>query len=537
MPELSVLIPSRNEEFLARTVQDILQHSDPALTEVIVVLDGPSPHAPVPVDPRVQVVALENPIGQRAACNLAARSARGTYLAKCDAHCAFAPGFDRVLLEDMRGHDNWAMVPTMRNLWVFDWRCPNGHRRYQSPSGPCTVCGQPTVKDMVWTAKANPQSTSYCFDATPHFQYFRAFKSRPEGKGPITETMSLQGSFWMVPAALYWDLELCDESWGSWGSQGIEVACKVWLSGGRVVCNQRTWYAHAFRTMGGDWGFPYPMSAKQAQYAQSQARELFFANRWPKQVHPLSWLVERFWPVPGWKAEDLAALKPAPKRAILYYTDGRLAPDIMRACQAQLKKAGLPIICVSLVPTDFGDIRIHMQAERGVLTLFRQIVAGLEATDADVIYMAEHDNLLHPSHFEFTPPREDTFYYNTNVWRVRYPDGHAVWTDDLQQVSGMCAYRELILRFYKERIAKIERDGFDRHYEPSWKTGDWKTENWTSPVPNLDIRHPQTMTRSKWSPAEYRNQRYAKGWKEGAEVPGWGRTEGRLMELLTTRLT
>jgi len=103
------------------------------------------------------------------------------------------------------------------------------------------------------------------------------------------------------------------------------------------------------------------------------------------------------------------------------------------------------------------------------------------------------------------------FYYNTNVWRARYPDGHAVWTDDLQQVSGCCAMRDVLLDFYRQRVTVIERDGFDRHYEPGPKTGDWQAENWQSAVCNVDIRHRGTLTRSKWSPDEFRNKRYARG--------------------------
>ena len=36
---------------------------------------------------------------------------------------------------------------------------------------------------------------------------------------------------------------------------------------------------------------------------------LFFKNKWEKQVHPLSWLVEKFWPVKGWTDKDLKKLK------------------------------------------------------------------------------------------------------------------------------------------------------------------------------------------------------------------------------------
>jgi len=121
--------------------------------------------------------------------------------------------------------------------------------------------------------------------------------------------MSLQGSFFMMTKYRYKKFNVCDENFGSWGSQGIEVAVKSWLSGGRVVCNHDTWYAHMFRTQGGDFGFPYPQAGKKVQYAKKYAKELFFNNKWDKAIHPLSWLVEKFMPVPGWTQEDLNKLK------------------------------------------------------------------------------------------------------------------------------------------------------------------------------------------------------------------------------------
>ncbi len=109
----------------------------------------------------------------------------------------------------------------------------------------------------------------------------------------------------MLTRQKYWELEICDEKFGSWGSQGIEVACKTWLSGGRVIVNQRTWYAHLFRTQGGDFGFPYPQSGNKIDFAKQYARDLFFNNRYNKAIYPLSWLVKKFWPVKGWTEEDL----------------------------------------------------------------------------------------------------------------------------------------------------------------------------------------------------------------------------------------
>jgi len=306
MTELSVLIPARNEMFLARTIQDILEHAE-GDTDIIVVLDGQWADPPIPDHPRVTLIYHPYSIGQRAACNEAARLSDARYVMKVDAHCAFDQGFDVKMMADMQ--DDWTMAPIMRNLHAFDWVCLDGHRRYQSPSGPCKECGQATTMDVVWIAKQSPQSRSYCFDAEPHFQYFRDWNKRPEGKGDLTETMSLQGSCFMMTRGKYLELNICDEAFGSWGSQGIEAACKTWLSGGRVMVSHKTWYAHMFRTQGGDFGFPYPLSNRQVEHAKGAAKDLFFNGKWPKQIRPLSWLVEKFWPVPGWSDTDLAMLK------------------------------------------------------------------------------------------------------------------------------------------------------------------------------------------------------------------------------------
>ncbi len=316
--ELSILIPSRNEMFLSRTIEDILANIE-ADTEVIAVLDGAWANPAIPQHERVNVIYLQQSIGQRAATNLACKLSRAKYVMKLDAHCSFDKGFDRKMLEAFeKSGDDVTMAPIMRNLWAFDWKCYHcGWKKYQGPTPKtCGQCGKSDriKRKMLWIGKRNPQSTSYCFDSTPHFQYFEDWKHRPQydkdkkEKG-LTETMSLQGSCWMLTRDRYWELEICDERFGGWGSQGIEVAVKSWLSGGRVLVNHNTWYGHMFRTQGGDFGFPYPISGKDQKKAQTYARDLFFNNNWPKQVRPLSWLLEKFWPVRGWTDEDLAKLK------------------------------------------------------------------------------------------------------------------------------------------------------------------------------------------------------------------------------------
>lgn len=297
MYDLSILIPARNEEFLTRTVEDILLHIE-GKTELIVVLDGAQSKIKLPKNARLSVISNSRSIGQRAATNKAARQSTAKYLMKVDAHCAFDQGFDVKLMSVMQ--DDWTMVPVMRNLHAFNWVCSTGHKRYQGPSGSCLICGKETTKEVVWVAKANPESTSYSFDSEFRLQYFNENKKKQ--KGELVESMSLQGSCFMLTREKYWALNICDEKFGSWGQQGVEVSCKSWLSGGKVVVNKKTWYAHMFRTQGGDFSFPYPLLEQEVDRAALYSKKLFLKGGWPQAKYPLTWLVSRFNP-PGWSSD------------------------------------------------------------------------------------------------------------------------------------------------------------------------------------------------------------------------------------------
>lgn len=539
--DLSILIPARNEMFLAKTVEDILANIE-GKTEVIVVLDGALADPKIPDDNRVNIIYNHKSIGQRAATNQAAKMSKAKYIMKCDAHCAFDKGFDVKMMAEM--HDDWTMVPLMRNLHAFDWVCPDGHRRYQGPSGPCQECGKDTVRDVVWIAKEHPRSVSYCFDSEPHFQYFGDYAKRPEGKGEITETMSLQGSCWMLTRDKYWELGICDENFGSWGSQGIEVAVKTWLSGNRVMVNKKTWYAHMFRTQGGDFSFPYPVSGKDQARAKDYARDLFFNNKWGKQIHPLSWLLEKFWPVKGWTEEDLEKLKgkptenlppngiiysSKPQKGIVFYTDNQLRIKIAHAVQHQLlnisKDKAIPIVSASLKSMPNFGKNIHFpHLTRGYLAYFTQILGALENSTAEIIFMCEHDVLYPPCHFDFTPPQKHIFYYNQNWWRLRIADGFAVhW--EANQVSGLCAYREDLLKFYRERVAEVKTNGYKNTmgFEPGGRDINL-TAAFKSEVPYLDIKHGHNLSKNKWSLEDFRNKATAKNFTTGDIIPGWGKT-------------
>jgi hypothetical protein len=518
--------------FIGRTVRNILRNIK-GDTEVIVVLDGVPADPPLPAHPRVLEVLLNKSIGQRAATNLAARLSRAKYVMKTDAHCAFGPGFDVIMMADMQ--DDWTMIPMMYNLHAFDWVCSCGFRRYQGPTAPCEECGKAMTREMIWKPKKSPETTAMRFDQDLKFAYWSKYKKRQTGD--LVDTMSLLGACWMATRKKYWELGLCDEEHGSWGQQGTEVACKTWLSGGRLVCTKKTWFSHMFRTQGGDFGFPYSISARDVSIARKHSQKLFLDGKWKGAKHPLSWLISKFAPVPDW---NLPPLSERPSKGLVYYTDSRLDEQIMLACQNQLQlsRNGHEIISVSLEPTLFGN-NITLDAKRGIPTMFKQILAGLEASTADVIFLVEHDVLYHPSHFDFVPPKRDTFYYNQNRWMVNAETGHALF-HYASSTSGLCAYRELLVEHYRKRVAMVESAGhftYKMGFEPGThnraeRVDDSKSDTWLSEYPNIDLRHGQNLTPSRWRKDQFRSQRYTKGWTEADEVPGWGVTKGRMNQFL-----
>jgi glycosyltransferase involved in cell wall biosynthesis len=530
--DLSIIVPGRNEMFLSKTVEDILSHIE-GNTEVIVVLDGCTDDT-IPKDPRVRVIQHDTSIGQRAATNEAAKLSEATYIMKVDAHCAFDQGFDVKMMKLME--PDITMVPVMRNLHAFDWVCPEGHRRYQGPSGPCTVCGKETTRDIKWIPKRNPQSVAYRFDTDMHFQYWNDWGNTLHGD--LTETLSIQGSCFMLTREKYFELDICSEKFSSWGQQGVEVACKTWLSGGRVLVNRTTWYAHMFRTQGGDFSFPYENPQSKVVENRKLSKELFQNNKWEKAVHPFQWLLDKFNP-PGWTNVT---------KGIIYYTDNRLDPKIMKRCQEQIKRTGLPIVSVSLEPMDFGENHV-IHEKRGLLTMTKQILKGLEKSKTDVVFFCEHDVLYHPSHFDFTPSKPDVYYYNENSWMLRASDGHCLYYDH-KSLSGICAFKKTLMTHYKERIRRIEalikeaegtgivksmnsgldislKEGIHRlGFEPGThnrvdRIDHLSAEAWRSEFPNVDIKHDRNETMNRWTIDKFRNK--PTNWIEAEEIPFWGK--------------
>ena len=184
-----------------------------------------------------------------------------------------------------------------------------------------------------------------------------------------------------------------------------------------------------------------------------------------------------------------------------------------------------------------------MDLESSELSMFKQILRALEETEADVVFHCEHDVLYHPSHFDFIPLREDTYYFNTNVWSVNADDGQALYYDGMKMTSGLVANRNILIEGYKRKISWVEKDGeFSRRrigFEPGRRESsetrkdDYRWEIFQSEFPNVDIKHGDNITRKRFDLGEYRcRDRIKNSFLLEDAIPHWGRTKGRFENFL-----
>jgi glycosyltransferase involved in cell wall biosynthesis len=212
MGSVSVIIPSRNEQFLDRTIQDI-QEKFKGDFEIIVTLDGGWAE---PIK-GVQYIYNKEAKGMRTAINQAVAKAKGKYIMKLDAHCMVDEGIDEKLKADHQ--DNWVCVPRRKRYNPYKWEL--------------TDLDVPDI-DYMFVSR------------------FKGHKDNEKNRNPelkkklIDDIEVFQGSCYFMTKDLFNKLGLLDDiNFGKMGSEALEIALKCRHSGGRVVVNKKTWYAHA----------------------------------------------------------------------------------------------------------------------------------------------------------------------------------------------------------------------------------------------------------------------------------------------------
>jgi len=475
--DLTVIIPSRNEEFLGRTIEDVIANKR-ADTEVIAILDGYWPDPPIQDHSDVTLVHYGHSVGQRAGVNRAAALSTAKFVMKLDAHCAVDEGFDVKLMADCE--PDWTVIPRMYNLHAFDLVCEAcGHRLYQGPTpGKCEKCGGegPFRKEIVWKPRLSRRTDFMRFDETMHFQYWQNYEKRPEAKGDVVPLLSSVGACFFMHRDRFWELGGMDEKHGSWGQFGTEIACKSWLSGGKHMVNKKTWFAHMFRTRR-DFSFPYDIKHSDQEAARRYSRDLWLNDKWSGAKKPLSWLINKFAPVPGFC-----------HKTILYYTDDLLSDPIKSRVKEHLRTMHYPVVEVS-----------NDGAERSHLQLFLNILKGLEQVETEYVALAEHDCFYPQSHFDFQPTQKDVFYYNTNHLFLDYQKGkfHRPYKKR-RALSGLICHKDLLKAAVEKRVSFLKNGGaLEMGIPGACEFGvidEYKAEDFTSAEPYLDVRHGENFS-------------------------------------------
>lgn len=225
---------------------------------------------------------------------------------------------------------------------------------------------------------------------------------------------------------------------------------------------------------------------------------------------------------------------------LVYYTDNNPESLILEVCQKQLLYCmeywKFPIISVSQKPIDFG-YNIVMNLERSVLSMYKQILKGLEEAKTDVIFTIEHDLLYSPSHFSFKLPDNKNYWYDRNRWCVDADTGKAVFYHS-DVPSLLCANRELLIDHFSRKVhfvslyGHIVKYGFSppKGLPKELRIGGHKT--YFSAVPTIDIRHSRSFTRRRMNKSQFSSDRSCRGWTESDGVPDWCKTLGCFREVL-----
>ena len=191
---------------------------------------------------------------------------------RLDAHCIVAEGIDEELI---KCHESGNTVLAMR----YELKSSNWTRREKTDC-PYRYLSHPDsdekggLRGLAWP------------------QWAEGHKDEQIG-----ETMTISGSNWLMEREQFWGL---DEKHGTFGQEGVEISCMTWLSGGKVLVNKNTWYAHWNRGKSS-----YSLGANEKKRSMSRSIELWMGDKWPYAKRKFQWLIDHFSPVPGWPVKKM----------------------------------------------------------------------------------------------------------------------------------------------------------------------------------------------------------------------------------------
>lgn len=268
----SIIIPAKNEKYLEKTILSLLKSSRQPV-EILAVLDGYWEKAENIVDDkRVNYLHFTESKGMRDAINDAVALSKGEFILKTDAHCLFEPGYDVELKS--KCDEKTVVVPRRYRLDPEKWQVIKDGRPpidYEYLAFPDTDRGLYGIR---WEEKAVERKDVM-----------------------VDDIISAQGSCWMMRKSHYEFMDgLNAELFGKFFLEFQEISLKTWLSGGRVVVDKNTWYAHWHKTKGRG----YSIGEDERKKAVDHINDWIRGYRWSKQTMDFSDLITKFYPMPGW---------------------------------------------------------------------------------------------------------------------------------------------------------------------------------------------------------------------------------------------
>ena len=132
------------------------------------------------------------------------------------------------------------------------------------------------------------------------------------------------------------------------------------------------------------------------------------------------------------------------------------------------------LITISRIPTDMGKgINLIQTETPSANNVYKQLLRGAKLATTEFIAVAESDSLYCIDHFEFTPPRNDVFYYNLSHWSIFAWDTTMFsWRNRRGNWTLVCN-RQLLIDALEERFAKYPEG------TPPGATGElgrWRTD-------------------------------------------------------------
>lgn len=285
---VSIIIPARNEKFLQKTIDCLIEKAT-GKYEIIVGLDGYWPVPQIKDHPNVTLLHMPKPIGMRSMINSMVDISRGEFIMKIDAHCNISKGFDSKLSKICK--TGMVCVPRQFSLHDETWT-PNKKKRFVD----YWYVTAPTIH----LPEIERGNRNRGFQTDRWHMYRR---NPGVNEKLIDDVMTMQGSFWFMTKEHFYNIEVNDpESEKNFSYEGIEIALKTWLSGGRVVVVKKVWYAHLHKGKKHGRGFYMPKTT--AYVGAEYVIDLFLRKKWKKMVHDVKWLIDKFGPVPTWENFD-----------------------------------------------------------------------------------------------------------------------------------------------------------------------------------------------------------------------------------------